>query len=1089
MQAYTGALGELREGMQESTFASWTREQLQELLVDNNFEVRGSSGLSRASLVAILEKTFRGCVEAPQPPPPLSEETKKRREIAARVVDTNSDGHVEANPLYSPRGVMRAAIRSRISEDTPWEAPSIEAAKAFQDAMHPRRPEGGKFDAETSTMGRYCFLGGCGEQLDLWDEGKTSDFAQYGAGVTSYFKFIKFCSWSFLVVSAAVVPHIFVNTNGEAITTVTTNADKMSWTTVGNLGSSTNFTSVSAVLPFCDEEEYSTCTIEKEALGMYYGYLDAFMVLLLIAGYFWVNSFIRDEFETIKKNTVTAGDFTVLVQNIPPRVTELEISNHFSTILNSNVVEVAIAKDNRRCIELYAKSGLLYHERATTRDLIRYLKTKAQEANGAGRTQKEEENREASIKNPPSLWMTGLTLPRGPEVKGGPPTSREGPIGRWLRERKIRKLRAKRSNASREILHLAAEAKLAAKMQSESVAAYVTFEEEDAAIAARVKYSGTWFSRLFMKKQLRLNGRRIRVSEAPEPSTILWENYGYARWELCARRTFSFLVGASFLTLSISMSIIALYQNQEAERKGGATECPTDWDSLSSQEQIDAVEEDDGILHCLCAHQDSGLLALDPSNVCYDYVRAKLEATWLVLGTSFMVAFTNAAINKITKLMGAFEKHRSVDTQEVSIFRRLVLLKFVNIGLTVLVTNSRRVINLVEVDLDYEDDFTSEWYRTLGSSLVMNVLLNAVTPHLYWLGLWAKKEYTWKYKRHTAISQDALNNLTKGARWEVSVRYAEISVIFAVCLAYSAGIPLLLPIGAVSFLVFYWVEKALFVHFYLTPPQFSGKLTTEVITLIPYTLWIHVVFAFYMYGNGSIFPTSVDTSDTFNFTGKLRVAAVQPLLVPFAILSALILERWLGSAVISGFARTAAVLTCGGKIASRKLVKMRNTITVSYSRAVVRGILRGLPSYNILLNPKYKESFCLSDSFACQHKRVGSVFMMLREHPSILEVKKAMHDSRVKARRLKSPKWSSRLGKGSDDSRSFSSSGDDASHGEDEEMAATARAGAGQTFFAETEKPKHPLEQEHVFGDDQEHVFSDSESDDNSRGNPRRAKR
>ena len=45
----------------------------------------------------------------------------------------------------------------------------------------------------------------------------------------------------------------------------------------------------------------------------------------------------------------------------------------------------------------------------------------------------------------------------------------------------------------------------------------------------------------------------------------------------------------------------------------------------------------------------------------------------------------------------------------MSIFRRLVLLKFVNIGLTVLVTNSRRVINLVEVDLDYEDDFTSEW--------------------------------------------------------------------------------------------------------------------------------------------------------------------------------------------------------------------------------------------------------------------------------------------------------------------------------------------------------------------------------------------
>ena len=49
----------------------------------------------------------------------------------------------------------------------------------------------------------------------------------------------------------------------------------------------------------------------------------------------------------------------------------------------------------------------------------------------------------------------------------------------------------------------------------------------------------------------------------------------------------------------------------------------------------------------------------------------------------------------------------------------------------------------------------------------MNVLLNAVTPHLYWLGLWARKEWKWTYGREAAISQDALNNLTKGARWEV----------------------------------------------------------------------------------------------------------------------------------------------------------------------------------------------------------------------------------------------------------------------------------------------------------------------------------
>lgn len=80
------------------------------------------------------------------------------------------DRFLRDNPLVSPRGVMAAAERSRISEDTPWEPPSIEDARAFREALHPRRPESGKFDVCKATTGRYCFLGGCGEQLDLWDE-------------------------------------------------------------------------------------------------------------------------------------------------------------------------------------------------------------------------------------------------------------------------------------------------------------------------------------------------------------------------------------------------------------------------------------------------------------------------------------------------------------------------------------------------------------------------------------------------------------------------------------------------------------------------------------------------------------------------------------------------------------------------------------------------------------------------------------------------------------------------------------------------------------------------------------------------------
>lgn len=72
---------------------------------------------------------------------------------------------------------MDAAVRGRISEDTPWEPPSMEDAKRFEDEHHPRHPSGGKFDARDANMGRYCFLGGCGEQFDLWDEVRRVDYA------------------------------------------------------------------------------------------------------------------------------------------------------------------------------------------------------------------------------------------------------------------------------------------------------------------------------------------------------------------------------------------------------------------------------------------------------------------------------------------------------------------------------------------------------------------------------------------------------------------------------------------------------------------------------------------------------------------------------------------------------------------------------------------------------------------------------------------------------------------------------------------------------------------------------------------------
>ena len=74
--------------------------------------------------------------------------------------------------------------------DVEWRKPSWKFAKRHERMVRPHRA--GKrmapYDWKRVTLGRHCYAGGCGEQFDLWNEGRTSEFSQFGSGITNYFK-------------------------------------------------------------------------------------------------------------------------------------------------------------------------------------------------------------------------------------------------------------------------------------------------------------------------------------------------------------------------------------------------------------------------------------------------------------------------------------------------------------------------------------------------------------------------------------------------------------------------------------------------------------------------------------------------------------------------------------------------------------------------------------------------------------------------------------------------------------------------------------------------------------------------------------
>ena len=228
-----------------SPYEEWTSDELRELLVEYRIPIRDSAHATHETLVRICDKVFgteeledadaeqmaesqRSCIRR------YSVEDLVRMEACARRIQKaffrrqalkrqremqqhsrrieqeqtrinyceegmeHSDCTHEEGYHYDEVSRRRSMLR-RINQqgddydeevEVEWRKPSWKFAKRFEAANRPHRS--GKrmdqYDWTKVTSGRHCYAGGCGEQLDLWNEGRTSEFSQFGSGITNYFK-------------------------------------------------------------------------------------------------------------------------------------------------------------------------------------------------------------------------------------------------------------------------------------------------------------------------------------------------------------------------------------------------------------------------------------------------------------------------------------------------------------------------------------------------------------------------------------------------------------------------------------------------------------------------------------------------------------------------------------------------------------------------------------------------------------------------------------------------------------------------------------------------------------------------------------
>jgi len=967
-----------------SPYDEWSSGELRELLVQYKIPIRDSANASHEMLVRICDTVFGEEIAE-------SEKDSRRQytfdevvtmDAAVRLIqkvflirkaakrqkyhrrynhqDEYMDHDCEEGTDQSLEGYSRGggddsfrhqSMLRRINEqgddydqelEVEWRKPSWKFAKKFETANRPHR-SGKKmapYDWTRATLGRHCYSGGCGEQLDLWNEGRTSEFSQFGSGITNYFKFLKWCSWVMSILSVLHLPVLFINalgTNDKIGLSVSA-----AMTTFGNLGTAVNVGSVA--IPGCDETEFQFehCEIEKNKLASIYAFIDVIGTVFFAIAWLWLRKFEAKESRVLNRSTVTASDYTIRLTSVPEDTTEKELAMHFAEVTGEAVAAVHLAFNNAKEINMYVQRGKVMQQRYKGVQRIRYEKTMMKENRGQKKR-----------------------------------------LRKLMREREDLTLLVRQKDEKRsKVIH----------QRQKAIQAFVTFETEAGFVEAMTKYQLSWFRThcCCYTERLKFKGMRLKIEQAPEPSTIIWENLEFSS----KGRFFRKCLTTSVALLAILFSVLLTFLARDFKSKvlvNASKSCPAGFFDQDAEYQLELVENDLDLSHCYCS--TLGTMEQWNINQCHDHLMTSSKATATSYGAGFIVVFMNLFFTWLMDRAGKFEKHQSLDKMDESNMVRVFLLKFVNTGCLVLLYGQKWLQNLVRVRFDDASDFNVDWYATGGTSLMIVMLMNIVAPHVgSFVAYFRHRAKIRRLERNLTAdketkgvwyTQEDLNDFYKGPPFKLNYRYSQVLVTIYVCWMYAISMPLMPIFGAVSCFLSYWVDKFLFCNFYQTPPMYSDEMGKKGTSLLGYLVILHIGMSLWMMGceeifqgeplSGQQYPDDWRKGTSSTFRQKLFKKHLFPIEMTLIIFVAGMLLSRVSSTFLRKVCGCLQCLTCSTGNKLKGLKNNMNTVQVNYSSARDREIIKGLSSYNILQNPKYQEAFAITPEFATNHNRVTSI--------------------------------------------------------------------------------------------------------------------
>ena len=265
------------------------------------------------------------------------------------------------------------------------------------------------------------------------------------------------------------------------------------------------------------------------------------------------------------------------------------------------------------------------------------------------------------------------------------------------------------------------------------------------------------------------------------------------------------------------------------------------------------------------------------------------------LGINYAVIAVLVCMNVILKwfirTITRTESHSSFGKAQCTILRNVFISIFVNFAFVPIVAfgywpGLPSIFNVAYIFQGIFPDFTLEWYGAMGSFLLCELIFHIIIGLIAQMGTYlivrpftrsCYYPFVLAQSSYFVATQYDLHKIEFAPYFNPASQSGNMLALLFFAMTFASGLPFMMPLACIAFLVAFAADKLLFCMFYRLPPKDTDDdnvVMLKVVSLLPYAAMLRLAFGCWMLSSRGVFV--IDTA--YGEIANLNVGGV-----PFAV--------------------------------------------------------------------------------------------------------------------------------------------------------------------------------------------------------------